>query len=90
MSQPGPELRIGDRERDLVTTALQVALAEGRITLDELDTRLDAVLRARTFADLDPLVADLPIQPPSAAAARPAAGFPLAAAVGVGATPDNP
>jgi hypothetical protein len=88
MSQPRPELRIGDRERDVVTSALQDALAEGRITLDELDTRIDAVLRARTFADLDPLVADLPIEPPSATLARPAGEFPLA--VATGASPDNP
>lgn len=37
MSQPRPELRIGDRERDLAASVLQDAVAEGRITLDELD-----------------------------------------------------
>ncbi len=74
MSQPRPELRVGDRERDLVASVLQDALAEGRITMDELDERLDAALRARTFADLDALVADLPIEPPSAALTRPRSG----------------
>ena len=49
MAPPRRELRVGDRERDLVTFALQEALAEGRITLDELDTLLDRVLRARTL-----------------------------------------
>jgi len=73
MSQSRPELRIGDRERDQVAAVLQQALAEGRITLDELDVRLDAVLRARTFADLDPLVVDLPVEPPSVALTRPPA-----------------
>lgn len=67
MSSPRPELRIGDRERDLVASVLQDALAEGRITLDELDARLDAALRARTYGDLDALVADLPVEPPSTA-----------------------
>ena len=67
MSSPRPELRIGDRERDLVASVLQDALAEGRITLDELDARLDGALRARTYADLDALVADLPVEPPSTA-----------------------
>jgi Domain of unknown function (DUF1707) len=45
MSEPRPELRIGDRERDLIASVLQRALAEGRITIDELDARLDAALR---------------------------------------------
>ena len=67
MSSPRPEVRIGDRERDLVTSLLQDALAEGRITLEELDARLDATLEARTYADLDALVADLPVDPPSTA-----------------------
>jgi hypothetical protein len=43
MSQPRNELRIGDRERDLIVSVLQRALAESRITIDELDTRLEAV-----------------------------------------------
>ncbi|GAA1436788.1 DUF1707 domain-containing protein [Microlunatus lacustris] len=75
MSSPRPEVRIGDRERDLVTSVLQDALAEGRLTLEELDVRLDATLKARTYADLDALVADLPVEPPSAAltASRPVA-----------------
>ena len=49
---------------------LRDALAEGRLTLEELDERLEAALRARTFADLDPLVADLPVEPPSTTARR--------------------
>jgi hypothetical protein len=89
MSQPRPELRIGDRERDLVASVLQDALAEGRITLDELDARLDAVLQARTFADLDPLVADLPVEPPSTALAPPRRGVESRLAVASGTSPDN-
>ncbi|SDS93749.1 protein of unknown function [Friedmanniella luteola] len=74
MTSSRPELRIGDKERDLVAAVLQDALAEGRITLEELDQRLDATLRARTYADLDALVADLPVDLPSTAlsGARPA------------------
>jgi Domain of unknown function (DUF1707) len=89
MSEPRPELRIGDRERDLVASVLQEALAEGRINVDELDARLDAALRARTFADLDPLVADLPIEPPSAAMAQPRPGVEAPLAVATGTSPDN-
>jgi uncharacterized protein DUF1707 len=89
MTPPRRELRVGDRERDLVTSALQEALAAGRITLDELDTRLDRVLRARTFGDLDPLVADLMVEPPSTGLGQPEPrpGRPLA--VASGASPDN-
>lgn len=68
MSSRRPDVRIGDRERDAVAETLREAVAEGRLTLDELDGRLDAALAARTFADLDPLVADLPVALPSEAA----------------------
>lgn len=93
MTSPRPELRIGDRERDLVAAVLQEALAEGRITLEELDQRLDATLRARTYADLDALVADLPVEPPSAAVSavsgvRPVG--PARPAGTAGSTPEDP
>ncbi len=74
MSQEQPQLRIGDRERDLVASVLQDAMAEGRITMEEMQERVDAALRARYFSDLDALVADLPIEPPSTALTRPRAG----------------
>ncbi len=56
---PGASLRVGHAERDAVAAILQEAAADGRLEMDELDERLDAALRAKTFADLDPLVADL-------------------------------
>lgn len=90
MSEPRPQLRVGDRERDLVASVLQDALAEGRITLEELDQRLDAVLRARTFAELDPLVADLPVEPPSSALTRPRAGVESRLVVSPGISPHDP
>ena len=37
-----------------------VATAEGRLTPDELDERVEKALSARTGADLDALLADLP------------------------------
>ena len=76
MSTPRPELRVGDRERDAVAETLREAVAEGRLGLDELDARLDAALAARTYADLDPLVADLPVPLPSETAAEPPASPP--------------
>lgn len=57
----GPErLRVSDKERHQVAEVLREAAGEGRITLDELDERLEATYAARTYADLVPLTADLP------------------------------
>ena len=39
---------------------LRDAAGEGRLTLAELDERLDAVYAAKTYADLEPLTRDLP------------------------------
>jgi hypothetical protein len=63
-SGPGG-LRIGHRERDAVAEVLKEAAGDGRLSLDELDERLEAALQARTYADLDPLVADLAVELPS-------------------------
>ena len=63
-------IRVGHRERDAVAAVLQEAAADGRLSLEELDERLDIALRAKTYADLDPLVADLSVDLPS----RPAVG----------------
>lgn len=42
-----------------MATILQEAAADGRLELEELDERLGVALRAKTYADLEPLVADL-------------------------------
>lgn len=65
-----PEVRIGDAERHEVTELLRQAAGEGRLTLEELDARLEAAYGAKTAADLVPLTADLPTpySPPSAPA----------------------
>ena len=57
-------LRVGHAERDAVSAVLQEAAADGRLEMDELDERLDAALLARTYADLEPLVADLSVDLP--------------------------
>ncbi len=54
------EMRASDADRDHYATVLQDAYAEGRLDRAEYDERLDAVLRAKTYADLQRLVADLP------------------------------
>lgn len=55
-----PGMRAGDADRDRVAQVLRDAAGEGRLTLDELDERLDAVYAAKTYADLEPLTRDLP------------------------------
>ena len=52
-------LRAGDRDRDIIREAITEAYADGRLTQDELDTRLSQVLEARLLGDLPPIVADL-------------------------------
>ncbi|OYN91278.1 DUF1707 SHOCT-like domain-containing protein [Parenemella sanctibonifatiensis] len=60
------QMRIGHAERDRVVEVLQKAAAEGRITMEEQAERVEKALAAKVYADLDPLVADLPVPPPSA------------------------
>jgi len=79
-------MRISDAERDQVSEVLREAAAEGRITLDELDERLDATYAAKTYADLEPLTADLPGAGGAASAPLPQAP---SAVPGVVATPQG-
>jgi hypothetical protein len=46
-----------------VAEALRHAAGEGRIDLDELDERLEAAYRAKTYGELVPITADLPVAP---------------------------
>lgn len=57
---PRRQLRIGHAERESSLERLRDAHAEGRLDTDEFYARLDAVYDAKTYADLDALVADLP------------------------------
>lgn len=57
-SHPVP-LRASDADREAVVAELQDAAADGRIDLDELGTRLEVALSARTLVELAPLTADL-------------------------------
>jgi hypothetical protein len=60
---------VSDSERDAVLQRVQAAFAEGRLDDTEFDERMRAALTARTQADLDALLADLPaVQAPSAPA----------------------
>src|SRR6516225_8506868 len=72
----GAATRASDRERDVVVQRVQDAFAEGRLDDAEFDERTRAALTARTHADLDGLLADLPAAPsaPGPAAAVPGPG----------------
>jgi hypothetical protein len=63
-----PALRLSDADRERVVGWLNTAVAEGRLTLVEFEERVDAVLRARTYGEVEPHLADLPV----AAVGRPA------------------
>ena len=88
MTQPSPGIRISDADRERAAARLQQALAEGRITLSELEERLAVVYAARYAADLLPPFADLPgddvvaMQPATPAPAT--AGQPLVLRSGMG------
>jgi hypothetical protein len=58
--------RAGDADREAIADRLRIAAGEGRIDLAELDERLGRAFTARTYGELDVLVADLSRQrPPS-------------------------
>jgi hypothetical protein len=61
-------LRASDADRERVADRLRAAAAEGRISAEELDQRLEVAFAARTEAELAPVLADLPAPP---APARP-------------------
>jgi hypothetical protein len=60
-----PALRASDSDREQIAERLRQATAEGRLQTDELEQRLGTALSARTYGELEPLVADLP-EPPAA------------------------
>jgi hypothetical protein len=71
----GPvELRASDADRERVADRLREAAADGRITMDELDQRLETAYTATTHAALRPLTRDLaaPDAPATVPATRPA------------------
>jgi hypothetical protein len=74
-SEPGQEvarseLRASHEDRDQVVELLRVSAGDGRLTVEELDERLERAMTARTYGELAALVADLPAA--GSAAGRPA------------------
>ncbi|HET9720572.1 MAG TPA: DUF1707 domain-containing protein [Solirubrobacteraceae bacterium] len=75
-----------DSDRERVAERLRQAATEGRILAHELEERVARALRARTYGELDALVADLPgasapVRGRSATTLRLARAHPVAAVV---------
>lgn len=54
------ELRVGDGDRQVAADRLRSALDEGRLDLHEYDERLQQAYAAKTYGELNGLLADLP------------------------------
>lgn len=59
----GNEMRVGDADREATAAELREHYASGRLTLEELNERLDQALAAKTRADLTACMRDLPPSP---------------------------
>jgi hypothetical protein len=53
-------IRASDADRERVTARLREHFAEGRLTQEELDERISAALSAKTYGELNGVMADLP------------------------------
>jgi hypothetical protein len=74
----GGNLRASDADRERVATLLNAAYAEGRLSREEHDERVDQLMVAKTFDDLVPITRDLVVVRPRDDAqpmTAPAAGF---------------
>lgn len=63
MTQPSEGLLASDADRDAAASALAEAVAAGRLSLAEHNTRLDALFAARTQDEVSAVTADLPALP---------------------------
>jgi hypothetical protein len=66
----GYNVRVGDADREAVAAQLREHYADGRLTLEELNERIDQTFAAKTKADLNTVLRDLP------QAVRPTADMP--------------
>ena len=73
----GGSLRASDADREQVATLLSTAYAEGRLTREEHDERIDHLMVAKTFDDLIPITRDLVIigTPTAVATPQPTSRF---------------
>src|SRR4249919_3869533 len=67
----GGNLRASDADREQVANLLSTAYAEGRLTREEHDERVEALMAAKTFDDLIPITRDLVVIGTPSAVATP-------------------
>ena len=77
-------MRVSDADREQAAEVLREAAGQGRISMDELDERLELAYAAKTYADLAAVTRDLPQH---GAALSPAGG--MVPAGRIGGTPRN-
>ena len=65
-----PDLRVSQADRDEVVAVLAGHFADGRLTVEEYEERVETAFAARTGRDLEPLLTDLPAADPPPAPAR--------------------
>ena len=58
-------MRVSDSDREQAADVLREAAGHGRITMDELDERLELAYAAKTYADLAAVIRDLPAPAPT-------------------------
>jgi hypothetical protein len=56
----GPDLRVGDADREAAAEALREHYAQGRLTLEEFNQRIEAAFAATMRSQLSALTRDLP------------------------------
>jgi len=62
--EPGQrDMLMSDADRERVVARLQTAVSEGRITLSEFQDRVDGVLKARRYGEVEPYLDGLPTHP---------------------------
>ncbi|TDD64672.1 DUF1707 and DUF2154 domain-containing protein [Jiangella aurantiaca] len=72
-------MRASDADREHVADVLRQAASDGRLSLTELEERIEALYAAKTYADFEPVISDLPGDvplPPSSAVVRRTASAP--------------
>ena len=74
--EPAAGIRASDAERDATIERLSAATGDGRLTLEEFSQRMELATAARTRAELDRLVTDLPADVAPAATAAASAPAP--------------
>jgi uncharacterized protein DUF1707/cell wall-active antibiotic response 4TMS protein YvqF len=63
VGRPDPRnLRASDADRERVAKVLHESMAEGRLTVAELEDRLTTVYAAKTIGELEPVLTDLPVE----------------------------